>query len=118
LGMPRQWEDQFFRGYNFESCTRRTGECVPACTGDGECINTDPEMVIPNFVNQKYVYPGLETARVTHPSQIEDAVKKALRHNGPYLLDVWVDRKENVYPIVPPGGMIKDMDIGRIRDLF
>lgn len=104
LGMPRQWEDQFFGGNHFETCLYRTKSCAPECRDIKDCRRLSPD-----FLGFKYSNPGLLTERITQPSEIESVVKRALSSDKPYLVDVWIDRSENVFPIIPPGKGIRDM---------
>ncbi|MBE2960568.1 hypothetical protein HPK10_14285 [Anoxybacillus flavithermus] len=39
----------------------------------------------------------------SYEEEAEDIIKKALKHDGPVLLDFNIAEEENVYPIVPPG---------------
>jgi acetolactate synthase-1/2/3 large subunit len=39
---------------------------------------------------------------ITKKSEVDDAVKEMLDHNGPFLLQVKIDAAENVWPLVPP----------------
>jgi acetolactate synthase-1/2/3 large subunit len=34
---------------------------------------------------------------------LKDALKKMLDHKGPYLLEVFVGKENNVFPMVPQG---------------
>ena len=40
---------------------------------------------------------------INSPEQLESGIAEMLAHDGPVLLDVWVRRDENCYPMVPPG---------------
>ena len=39
----------------------------------------------------------------------DDAVKKMLDHNGPYLLEVKVEKEGNVFPMVPAGCSVSEI---------
>jgi acetolactate synthase-1/2/3 large subunit len=34
---------------------------------------------------------------------------EALNQDGPVLVDIWIDKAENVLPMVPPGGALTAM---------
>jgi acetolactate synthase-1/2/3 large subunit len=50
-------------------------------TPDGKPYNPDFPMMAKSF--------GIESAKVEKPEELEDALRKALAHKGPFLLDVW-----------------------------
>jgi len=86
LGMVRQWQEHFYnRRY---SHTRLNGN--------------------PDFVKLAEAY-GVTGITVTTPDQVRPALEKALRTDGPVVLDFHVDPEENVFPIVPPGERIDRM---------
>ncbi|MDD4860014.1 MAG: biosynthetic-type acetolactate synthase large subunit, partial [Dehalococcoidales bacterium] len=84
LGMVRQWQDLFF-GKRYVA-TPLTG---------------------PDFVKIAEAY-GLPGIRVTRPEDVAPAIKKAMAHDGPFLVDFLVEPEENVYPMVPPGASIAE----------
>jgi len=47
--------------------------------------------------------------RVNKPDALRDAIRTALAHNGPVLVDVWIDKAEDVLPMVQPGSGLRDM---------
>jgi acetolactate synthase-1/2/3 large subunit len=55
------------------------------------------------------VYPRLKTLRVRQPGDLRAVLEEALAHDGPVLTDVWVDKAENVLPMVPPGQRLEAM---------
>jgi acetolactate synthase-1/2/3 large subunit len=86
LGMVRQWQEIFYqRRYSFTDLSKN-----------------------PNFVKLADAY-GIKSWAVTKPGDLKQAMKDAFAHPGPVLLDVHVDREENVYPMVPPGGTLNNM---------
>ncbi len=106
LGMVRQWEDMMDDGNHYETCLSRTVECDP------DCDKLDPtcRIQLPNLTGLRFVYPRLKTLRVRNPQAIPEAVRKALAHRGSVLVDVWIDKAENVLPMVqPPGHRLKEM---------
>ena len=47
--------------------------------------------------------------RVKKKEEVENAIKKALEIDNLVLVDFWIDREENVYPMVAPGSPISEM---------
>jgi acetolactate synthase-1/2/3 large subunit len=64
---------------------------------------------LPNLTALQFVYPRLKTMRVRKPEDLQEAVRESLGYKGPVLMDVWVDRAEDVLPMVQPGGGLGDM---------
>ena len=79
LGMVRQWQDLFFNG--------RLSETDLADN--------------PDFIMLANAF-DIKAQQITKKSEISDAVEEMLNHDGPYLLQVKIDAKENVWPLVPP----------------
>jgi len=85
LGMVRQWQELFFENrYSF--------------------VN----LVNPDFVKLAEAC-GLEAAKVSERENLEDAIKKMVTFDGPYLLEVVVEKEQNVFPMVPSGASISDI---------
>ena len=85
LGMVRQWQELFFdRRY---SHTEITG---------------------PDFVKLAEAY-GAVGMRVEKAKDVKPALKKAIEAKRPVVIDFTVEREENVFPMVPPGGAIHKM---------
>ena len=86
LGMVRQWQEIFFdRSY-----------VSTAYTGN------------PDFVQLAAAY-GIKGIRVTDKTQVRSAIKEAMEHEGPVLIDFIVEQEENVYPMIPSGMTVYDM---------
>ncbi|OGK81452.1 MAG: acetolactate synthase, large subunit, biosynthetic type [Candidatus Rokubacteria bacterium GWA2_70_23] len=62
----------------------------------------------PDFVRLAEAY-GCTGIRVTKPSEVVPALEKMISTPGPVVLDVWVDKHECVFPMVPAGGANIDM---------
>ncbi len=105
LGMVRQWEDMMDGGHHYETCLARTAECEPDCTN----IDEDCRRQIPNLTGLKYVYPRLRTLRIKSPAELEAGVAAALADDHPVVVDCWVDKAENVLPMVRPGHGLEQM---------
>lgn len=86
LGMVRQWQEFFFK-------KRYSQTCIYNCV---------------DFVKLVEAYGGIGF-RVKKKEEVEGAIKKALEINNLVLVDFWIDREENVYPMVAPGSPISEM---------
>jgi len=104
LGMVRQWEDMFSQSHHYETCLVRTVECDPACIESKECRTPNP-----NFMNLDKVFPGIHTLRITKTEDVRAGIERALEEDGPCVVDVWIDRTEDVKPMIPPGGSLADI---------
>ena len=80
-GMVRQWQQGFY-GERYASSNMEVG--------------------MPNFEKLADAF-GVKGIVVNSPEQLDEAISEMLAHDGPVLLDVWVRRDENCYPMVPPG---------------
>lgn len=105
LGMVRQWEDMMDEGHHYETCLSRTAECDPDCTD----LTEDCRRQIPNLTGLKYVYPRLKTLRIKSPADLAAAVAATLANPNPVLVDCWIDKAENVLPMVRPGHTLEQM---------
>ncbi|MTW23004.1 biosynthetic-type acetolactate synthase large subunit [Allochromatium palmeri] len=105
LGMVRQWEDMMDDGHHYETCLARTTDCDP------DCIDLDQgcRRQIPNLTGLKYVYPRLKTVRLRDPATLRADIAAVLAVPGPVLVDVWIDKAENVIPMVRPGHSLEQM---------
>ena len=84
LGMVRQWQDLFYK--NNRSAVK---------------------MFNPDFVKLAEAY-GMVGLRVTDKTQVESAIRQAMAHPGPVLIDFVVDEDENCFPMVPPGASLQE----------
>ncbi len=105
LGMVRQWEDMMDEGHHYETCLARSAECKPDCT----LIDPACRRQIPDLMGLDQVYPRIRTSRLTKPEQLWDGIRDALAHPGPALVDVWIDKTEDVLPMVKPGHGLSQM---------
>ena len=87
LGMVRQWQELFYD-------KRYSSSTLPQ-----DC---------PDFVKLAEAY-GAFGIRATTPDELDDALVAAFAYDGPAVVDVRVDREENVWPMVAPGGSIDEM---------
>jgi len=105
LGMVRQWEDMMDGGHHYETCLARNTTCDPDCTD----LERNCRHQIPNLLGLDQVYPRLKTLRARNPEDLDATLTEALGHPGPVLVDVWVDKTEDVLPMVQPGRGLDEM---------
>ncbi len=85
LGMVRQWQELFYnRRYSYT------------------------ELDNPDFVKLAEAY-GAVGMRVSKKSELRSALEETLAVNKPVVLDIPIEREENVYPMVAPGEPIHKM---------
>jgi acetolactate synthase-1/2/3 large subunit len=86
LGMVRQWQELFWR--------RRYSHV---------------ELYNPDFTKLAEAY-GCPAIRVTKASEVEPAIRNAMRHNeGPYFIEFAVVKEDNVYPMIPGGQTVNEI---------
>ena len=85
LGMVRQWQQLFF---------------------DKRYAST--EMINPDFVTIAKGY-FIEAKKVEKREKLNDEIKKMIEHNGPYLLEVIIEKEDNVFPMIPSGSSVSDV---------
>ncbi len=99
LGMVRQWQDLFYnKNYSATELTRRA-------FSHG---SWDDAEYLPDFAKLAEAY-GAWGRRVQKRSELEAVLKEAFSNDLPCLIDVWVAREENVYPMVPAGASLNQM---------
>jgi acetolactate synthase-1/2/3 large subunit len=59
---------------------------------------------------------GFTGRTIDKPSELTEALEIAIRHPGPYFLNVKVSPMENVYPMVPAGGAISEMVFAPVEE--
>ena len=65
--------------------------------------------VYPDFLAIAQGY-RVKAERVASPDQLQAAFERMLaRPDEPYLLDVIVEKEENVYPMIPAGATYRDI---------
>ncbi|KAJ1654161.1 Acetolactate synthase, mitochondrial [Dispira simplex] len=87
-GMVKQWQDIFY----------------------SERYSGTP-MRNPNFV-QLAGAMGMKSLRCVDPQQLRGALQEFLATDGPVVLEVVVDKKDHVYPMVPAGKALHEMLLG------
>ena len=85
LGMVRQWQQLFFdRRYSFT------------------------ELANPDFIKIADGY-GIPAAKVSERTKLDAAIDQWLFSEGPSLLEVVVEKEENVFPMVPSGESVSNI---------
>ena len=85
LGMVRQWQQLFF---------------------DKRYAST--EMTNPDFVAIAKGY-YIDAKKVSTRTDLKDAVQEMIASDGPYFLEVRVEKEGNVFPMIPTGASVSDI---------
>jgi len=88
LGMVRQWQELFFDERYSETHLKN-----------------------PDFIKIADAY-NIKGRKVTQRAELDAAIQEMLQHKGAYLLEVVVETKGMVYPMVPAGGNITNIMLG------
>ncbi|MCY6957323.1 biosynthetic-type acetolactate synthase large subunit [Clostridium brassicae] len=88
LGMVRQWQKLFYQKRFSQTTFKRKIDFAK--------------------IGEAYGVLGI---RINTNEEIEEALKKAIQHNGPVVVDCFVDKDTMALPIVPPGANIEDIMI-------
>jgi len=99
LGMVVQWEDRFYGSVR--------GNTI---LGDESNVGSpdNPAGLYPDFVKIAEGF-GVKGRRVLKKSELKDAIREMLDHDGPYVLDIIVPYTEHVIPMIPAGKTVKEM---------
>ena len=85
LGMVRQWQQMFFdKRYSFT------------------------ELHNPDFITIGKGF-GIAGHTVKERENLEESIQKMVDHDGPYLLEVMIEKEDNVFPMVPTGASVSDI---------
>jgi len=85
LGMVRQWQQMFFdKRYSFT------------------------ELDNPDFIKLAEAY-GIKAQKVTDRADLQEAVEDMLIHDGPYFLEVVVEKEDNVFPMIATGCSVEEV---------
>ena len=85
LGMVRQWQQLFF---------------------DKRYAST--EMINPDFVTIAKGY-YIDSERVKNRKDLKPAVGRMIKSKKPYVLEVCVEKEDNVFPMIPSGASVSDI---------
>ena len=55
---------------------------------------------------------GGKGLRATKPSELDDVIREMIDHDGPVVVDIAVDPKENCFPMIPSGAAHNEMLFG------
>lgn len=80
MGMVRQWQEFNHGGRYSHSYTE----------------------ALPDFVSVAKGF-GWAAERISNPDELDTAVMRCLRHDGPYFLEVAVEKQKNCFPMMPAG---------------
>ena len=93
MGMVRQWQELLHGGRYSESYMES----------------------LPDFVKLAEAF-GSTGLRCTDPDKVDDCIKEMLATKGPVVVDMIVDKAENVFPMVPSGAAHNEMLLGDETD--
>ncbi len=86
LGMVRQWQ-QLLHGERYSQSWSES---------------------LPDFVKLAEAF-GCKGRQVSDPAELDDAIQEMLDYDGPFLLDVLVEKHENCLPMIPSGAAHNEM---------
>ncbi|MGB7161366.1 MAG: biosynthetic-type acetolactate synthase large subunit [Tepidisphaeraceae bacterium] len=89
-GMVKQWQDLFY-GHRYSNTTMKN----------------------PNFAAMAEAF-GVRGIRCENKCDVEKTVKTMLEHEGPVVVDFFVEPNEHVYPMVPAGKGLHEMELGTL----
>jgi acetolactate synthase-1/2/3 large subunit len=89
-GMVKQWQDLFYQHRYSQTAMKN-----------------------PNFAKMADAC-GIRGIRCEHKCDVEKTVKEMLAHKGPVIVDFVVDPNEHVYPMVPAGKGLHEMEMGTL----
>lgn len=85
LGMVRQWQQMFFdKRYSFT------------------------ELDNPDFIMLAEAY-GIKAQKVSERGDLQEAIEDMLIHDGPYFLEVVVEKEDNVFPMIATGCSVEEV---------
>jgi acetolactate synthase-1/2/3 large subunit len=85
LGMVRQWQQLFFK--------RRYSET---------------HLKNPDFIKVAEGF-GIKGRRINERAGLESGIVEMLNYDGPFLLEVEIEKEANVFPMVPAGASVSDV---------
>jgi acetolactate synthase-1/2/3 large subunit len=85
LGMVRQWQQLFFKKRYSETHLKN-----------------------PDFIKVAEGF-GIKGRRVQKRNALEPGIQEMLDHNGPFVLEVDIEKEANVFPMVPAGASVSDI---------
>jgi len=85
LGMVRQWQELFFES-RYASTELNTPDFLKICEGF-----------------------GVPAKRIEDRAELDRALDDLLAHDGPFVLEVEVQKEGNIFPMIPAGGTVSEM---------
>ncbi|HLO61156.1 MAG TPA: thiamine pyrophosphate-dependent enzyme, partial [Bacteroidales bacterium] len=85
LGMVRQWQQLFFE--------KRYSETY---------------LMNPDFIKVAEGF-GIKGRKVLERPDLDPAIQEMLDYNGPYILEVSIEKEDNVFPMVPTGASVSEV---------
>ncbi|GGD32525.1 acetolactate synthase 3 large subunit [Sinisalibacter lacisalsi] len=89
LGMVRQWQ-QLLHGERYSQSWTES---------------------LPDFPKMAEAF-GCKGRRVSDPAELDDAIHEMIEYDGPFLLEVLVEKHENCFPMIPSGEPHNKMLLG------
>src|SRR5699024_2530149 len=89
LGMVRQWQ-QLLHGERYSQSWSDS---------------------LPDFVKLAEAF-GCRGRQVSEPGDLDDAIREMIEYDGPFILDVLVEKHENCFPMIPSGKPHNEMLLG------
>jgi len=89
LGMVRQWQGMFYEEHYSSTTLKR---------------KTDFPALAKAF--------GADGVTVTNIAELRKVLDSGLPDNKPYVIDCHINMDEKVFPMIPPGGSVRDIRIG------
>lgn len=103
LGMVRQWQELFYaKNYSGSILTVRDRPANEQLEQDLECD------YLPDFVKLAEAH-GAEAYRVIDPRKLDATIAKAIRSPKTTFVEVIVEPRANVYPMIPAGKPVSEM---------
>jgi acetolactate synthase I/II/III large subunit len=66
------------------------------------------ELVNPDFVMISKAF-NIQAKKVTKREELKDSLTEMLNSEGPYLLEIMVEKQGNVFPMVEPGSSVSEI---------
>jgi acetolactate synthase-1/2/3 large subunit len=104
LGMVVQWEDRFMDGNRAHTYLGPIHHAEATGKGEGSFV----EERYPDFVAIAKGY-GCGAASISKKTDLVPALQEMIDYDGPYVLDVHVPYQEQVLPMIPSQGTVRDL---------
>ena len=92
LGMVRQWQ-QLLHGERYRQSWSES---------------------LPDFMKLAEAF-GCKGRQVSDPASLDDAIREMIDYDGPFILDVLVEKHENCFPMIPSGKPHNEMLLGDLE---